>query len=189
PDIEKMKALWQQLEARAVKFFADANFAKDRVHFRYQVNMRYAGQNFAVSFDVHKCQGEQDYGFLNDSFTQQALQAFNKRHMEEFDHIREAELPEITGVRLISSATAAAPPVGKGFSASPVEATPAKSRHANLGQGYQETPVFDGRNLHPGHKVPGPAIIEETFTTIVVYPGWTAYIDDSGDYEMRKIAR
>jgi N-methylhydantoinase A len=31
-----------------------------------------------------------------------------------------------------------------------------------------------------------PAIIEETFTTIVVYPGWKAQLDDAGDYELTR---
>jgi N-methylhydantoinase A len=35
-------------------------------------------------------------------------------------------------------------------------------------------------------QAPGPSIIEETFTTIVVYPGWTARVDDAGDYELVK---
>jgi N-methylhydantoinase A len=32
----------------------------------------------------------------------------------------------------------------------------------------------------------GPAIIEEIFTTIVVYPGWKAQVDDAGDYELTR---
>ena len=32
----------------------------------------------------------------------------------------------------------------------------------------------------------GPAIIEETFTTIAVYPGWEAILDDAGDYLLRR---
>ena len=189
PDLEKMKTLWQQLEARATKYFADANFTTDLVKFTYQVNMRYAGQNFAVSFDVHHCQGAQDFSFLNESFGEKALQAFNERHMQEFDHIREAELPEIIGVRLISSVNTAAPPVGEGFSAPQVDANPAKTRRANLGEGFKETNIYDGSKLEPGHHIMGPAIIEETFTTIVVYPGWKVLVDDSGDYEMRKVFR
>jgi N-methylhydantoinase A len=35
--------------------------------------------------------------------------------------------------------------------------------------------------------IPAPAIIEETFTTIVVYPGWEARVDDAGDYELVKV--
>lgn len=187
PDLDKMKALWQQLEARAEQYFSAARFTREQVQFIYQVNMRYAGQNFAVSFEVFRCQGSQDYLFLNDEFGNQALQAFNKRHMEEFDHIREVELPEIIGVRLISSVETAAPPVGKGFSATPAAAEPNKTRRANLGHGYQDTAIFDGEKLRRGHQITGPAIIEETFTTIVVYPGWKVVVDDSGDYEMQKI--
>ena len=52
----------------------------------------------------------------------------------------------------------------------------------NLGQGFQETPVYDGPHLEPGDRVNAPGIIEETFTSIVVYPGWQALIDDAGDY-------
>jgi N-methylhydantoinase A/oxoprolinase/acetone carboxylase beta subunit len=55
------------------------------------------------------------------------------------------------------------------------------------GGGYQETPIFLGSDLRPGHEVPGPAIIEETFTTIVVYPGWKAHVDDAGDYELTRV--
>ena len=64
---------------------------------------------------------------------------------------------------------------------------PAKTRRANLGEGFKQTNVHRGIELKPGHEVIGPAIIEETFTTIVVYPGWKALLDDSGDYEMSRI--
>ena len=55
---------------------------------------------------------------------------------------------------------------------------------ANLGQGFNATDIYRGSDLGPGHFVPGPAIIEEAFTTIVVYPGWNARLDDAGDYEL-----
>jgi N-methylhydantoinase A len=46
--------------------------------------------------------------------------------------------------------------------------------------------VYRGADLEPGHEIPGPAIIEESFTTIVVSPGWFALVDDAGDYELRQ---
>lgn len=187
PDIEKLKSLWQQLETRAETYFCNANILKGNIKFSYLVNMRYAGQNFAVSFEMHTSQGPQDYAFLNDTFGERAVQAFNQRHMAEFDHIRESELPEIIGVRLVSSVDTAAPPVGEGFSAPATRATPCRIRRANLGEGYMDTPIFAGTELKPGHEITGPAVIEETFTTIVIYPGWKMHVDDSGDYEMRKL--
>ncbi|HET8710218.1 MAG TPA: hydantoinase/oxoprolinase family protein, partial [Spongiibacteraceae bacterium] len=187
PNLEKLKSLWQELEKRAEKYFTDAHFNKDQIQYSYQVNMRYAGQNFAGSFPVFSCQGKQDFSFLDAAFGEKALAAFNKRHMEEFDHIREYELPEIIGVRLVSSIDTPSPIVGKGLTAAKSLAPVAKTRRANLGKGYELTNIYAGVNLKPGHEVMGPAIIEETFTTIVVYPGWRAIMDDAGDYEMTKV--
>lgn len=188
PDLAKMKSLWGDLEGRAKKYFTDAKLVSDQIKFCYQINMRYAGQNFAGSFAMYDCQGSQDYSFLDKNFGKQALEAFNQRHMEEFGHIRDGEMPEITGVRLVATVDTDAPPVGRGFTSTPCAARPAKSRRANLGEGYMETDIYIDSMLGPGHQITGPAIIETTFTTIVVYPGWQAVVDDSGDYELRKMS-
>ena len=68
----------------------------------------------------------------------------------------------------------------------PREVEPAGSRRANLGGGFAEARVYHGAKLRPGDVVPSPAIIEETFTTIAVYPGWQARIDDAGDCELAR---
>ena len=62
--------------------------------------------------------------------------------------------------------------------------SPAKTRRANLGRGFHETPIFDGGSLSPGAVIEGPAIVEESFTTIVVYPGWRARVDEAGDLRL-----
>lgn len=186
PDLEKLKALWKELNDRAVSYFADAGFARDEVTAKYQLNMRYRGQNWALTFDMHSGKGAHDFSFVDATLGPKAFDAFNTRHMEEFGHIREGEMPEITGVRLSTFVDTPAPVIGKGLSAPKIAATIAGTRRANLGEGYQETNIYRGANLQPGHTVMGPAIIEETFTTIVVYPGWNACVDDAGDYELTK---
>ena len=124
--------------------------------------------------------------FVDDTLGQRAIAAFNTRHREEYGHIREDEMPEITGVRLATAVATDSPQVGKGFTAPQVAATVARTRRANLGDGFRETAIVLGADLKPGHAVVGPAIIEESFTTIVVYPGWTATVDDVGDYELTR---
>ena len=186
PDIGRLKALWKELDDRAEKFFADAKFSRDKVTAKYQMNMRYRGQNWALTFDVKTNKGAQDLSFVDDAIGQRAIEAFNKRHMEEYGHIREGEMPEITGVRLATYVETPMPDVVGGFSAPKSAAKPAKKRRANLGYGYKDTDIFLGLDLKPGHEMVGPAIIEETFTTIVVYPGWKAQVDDAGDYELTR---
>jgi len=187
PDLDKLRALWGELDARAEKFFADAHFARDSIIAKYQMNMRYRGQNWALTFDMHTSRGSRDLSFIDGSFGQRAIELFNKRHIEEYGHVREGETPEVVGVRLATTVETPSPAVVKGFAAPRLAAKAAKRRQANLGRGFKETDVFRGSDLKPGHEIMGPAIIEETFTTIVVYPGWNARVDDAGDYELTRV--
>ena len=184
-DLGKSALLWGDLADHAALHFAAAGFGKAALAMRYQFNMRYPGQNFALTFDVASEQGAGAPGFLDDGLGARAIASFNARHMAEYGHIREGEVPEITGVRLVTSVATPLPPARGGFTSSSQSAAHAKTRPANLGLGYAETPIYAGPALVPGHVVKGPAIIEETFTTIVVYPGWQALVDDAGDYELR----
>ena len=49
---------------------------------------------------------------------------------------------------------------------------------------FVATPVYDGAELLVGNVVVGPAIIEEITTSIVVFPGWQARLDNPGVYVM-----
>jgi N-methylhydantoinase A len=188
-DLQKLQARWSELDQRAGKYFAEAGFARSEVTARYQMNMRYPGQNWALTFDIRVNQGLGDLSFIDSGLGAQAVAAFNQRHMEEFGHVREGEVPETTGVRLVTSVETPVPRVSGGFTAPTVPAKARRTRRANLGNGYKETDIFRGADLEPGHEVLGPAIIEETFTTIVVYPGWKAHVDDSEDYELTRASR
>lgn len=183
-DPAKLAALWRELADRAKRHFTTANLPSERARSRFQTNMRYPGQNFALSLDIHVGTGLDDLGFIDDTIGARAIELFNIRHMEEYGHIRDGETPEIVGVRLATSVDTPSPLVLAGTSERLGTPQPAKTRSANLGDGYRETPIFAGTTLRPGHEIVGPAIIEETFTTIVVYAGWVAQIDDAGDYEL-----
>ena len=185
-DVAALTALWQGLVDRAVQYFTAAGFPAPQVSARFQMNMRYPGQNFSLTFTIAVTQGLGEMSFVDDTLGQRAIAAFNTRHREEYGHIREDEMPEITGVRLATAVATDSPQVGKGFTAPQVAATVARTRRANLGDGFRETAIVLGADLKPGHAVVGPAIIEESFTTIVVYPGWTARVDDVGDYELTR---
>jgi N-methylhydantoinase A len=50
------------------------------------------------------------------------------------------------------------------------------------GLGFVETPTYDGPALRPGNVVSGPAVIHEADTTIVVYPGQEAMLDQYETY-------
>jgi N-methylhydantoinase A len=186
-DLAKVTALWRELGERAVKFFGDANFRREEVIANYQLNMRYGGQNWALTFDIGGGKVLGDLSFVDQDLGKRAIEAFNARHMEEYGHIREGEIPEVAGVRLVTSVTTPTPKVIRGTTAPAKVVKAARTRRANLGAGFKDTDIFSGVALKPGNQVTGPAIIEETFTTIVVYPGWQASVDDAGDYELTRL--
>jgi N-methylhydantoinase A len=181
-DVAQLRALWGELDERAERFLTAAGFDRSRITARYQLNLRYPGQNWALAIDVAMKRGARDLGFADASLPARVIERFHQRHEEEYGHSRRGEAPEITGVRLATSAEIPEPFFGAGGATPRRNAEAAKRRRANLGDGFAPTDVFHGPDLAPGDVVTGPAIIEETFTTVVVYPGWEAALDDAGDY-------
>jgi N-methylhydantoinase A len=49
---------------------------------------------------------------------------------------------------------------------------------------WLDTPIYDGAMLRPGHRLVGPAIIEEVDTTIVVQPGDSVLLNSYQVYDI-----
>jgi len=187
-DPERLRSLWEELDRRAEGFLVSAGFDRDQLTAQYQLNLRYPGQNWSLCVEAAAVRGPRDLGFITPELSPRMIERFHALHEAEYGHRRDTEEPEITSVRLRTSAEIPTPAFGGGLSAPARDAQPRSSRRANLGQGFAETPVYSGADLEPGHRVPGPGIIEETFTTIVVYPAWQAQVDDVGDYVLTRTA-
>jgi N-methylhydantoinase A len=181
---ERLRELWAELAERATHHLGEAGHPPGDVHYRFRANVRYPGQNWSLAVDAAEVVGDPALDFVSDALRGELVERFHALHRAEYGHDRPAEPPELTGVRLQTWVQVPQPAVGSGGSAARRDAEPRTRRRAHLGYGFAETPVHRGAELAPGHTVTGPAIIEETFTTIVVYPGWEATVDDAGDYRM-----
>jgi N-methylhydantoinase A len=60
--------------------------------------------------------------------------------------------------------------------------SPSSTRECYFGEAAVATPIYKPKDLTPGTKIAGPAIIEEPTTTLVVFPGMSASVADSGNY-------
>ena len=67
-------------------------------------------------------------------------------------------------------------------SAAPLESALRSRRAAWFDGAFVDTPVYDGDRIGAGHEIEGPAIVEERFTTLVLYPGHRARLDENGNY-------
>ncbi|MFT5604300.1 MAG: N-methylhydantoinase A [Paracoccaceae bacterium] len=181
-DAGDLATLWQSLADSATGYFVGADVNSNKIQYSFFLNLRYPGQNWSLSVAVTDQKGGADTSFVTAEKLAAVVESFHAQHEAEYSYARNEEQPEITGVRLITRALSPKPPLGKGEISAQRGQKAKKSRRANLGEGFAETPIFSGPDLQPGDMINGPAIIEEVFTTIVVYPGWKAVLDDAGDY-------
>ncbi len=184
----RFAALWDELGSRADHHFEGGGFDLARRVALYQINLRYPGQNWSLTVDVGRVEGADRPSFIDDDLAGRAAQAFHAEHEREYGHARQGEEPEITGVRLVSTAPSPEPAFGSALRSRAHSPAPRDSRRANLGRGFEDVPIHRGPSLERGSVIESPAIIEEIFTTIVVYPGWRAHADDAGDYELNRYA-
>jgi N-methylhydantoinase A len=185
-DVARLGTLFEELDARAERFLAAAGYPRRELTARYHVALRYPGQNWSLPVHVAEVAGRRDLSFVEVGLRARVVERFHRVHEAVYGHARLAEEPEITGVRVAAWAEVPGPRFAGAETAPRRERPPPRARRANLGDGFKETGVYRGAELAPGDVVRSPAIIEETFTTIVVYPGWTARVDDASDYVLER---
>ncbi len=183
-DPAELRRAWLALDERATRTLQAAGHPRETLHARYQLAIRYPGQNWSLPVVAAEVKGPRDLGFVGPEMLDAVCAEFHRRHQQEYGHAREGEEPEITGVRLTLFAETALPEVGGGFTAAARPAEPSGVRRAHLDGAEREVPVYVGRGLAPGHRLTGPALIEEGFTTVVLQSEWEARVDDAGDLRL-----
>jgi len=113
----------------------------------------------------------------------QSVSAFHDLHEELHAYAVRDEEPVLRSVRVQTLGRTRKPslppqPPARG----PLSDALRVRRPAWFGGRFVETPVYDGEMLGAGHRIEGPAIVEERFTTLVVYPGQVAELDRHGNY-------
>ncbi len=64
----------------------------------------------------------------------------------------------------------------------------AGTREAWLDGGAVAVPLFDRARLAHGHRIAGPAIIEQMDSTTLLLPGWSARVDGMGNLVLERDA-
>jgi N-methylhydantoinase A len=113
------------------------------------------------------------------------IERFHELHEELHTYAAREEEPILRGLRLQATIETDKPSLPKASAArSPLRTAVKGKRRAYFGGRFTQVPVYDGSRLGPGHSLAGPAIVEERFTTIVVFPGQRMAIDPRGNYRI-----
>ena len=165
--------LYADMRRQARKDFARIGIPEAQMSFQPTVEMRYVGQFHDVELDLPDEN-------LSAGNLQALLANFHAKYEKMYTYSMPWREAEFHTFRL--KVTAARRPVKMAAHAGGTLGVEAARRGSRLclfdaDQARVETPAYDWDRIEPGHKVNGPALIDDKTTTVLVLPGFTCEVD------------
>jgi N-methylhydantoinase A len=116
---------------------------------------------------------------------------FDTLHEQNSGHKAETEPVELVSLRLVSLGLVPQAKLSPGkITGRKVEAAKTGERKVFFGKehGILATAIYDRKLLEPGHKLFGPAIVEQMDTTTVMQPEQEATVDEYGNIIIKEKA-
>jgi N-methylhydantoinase A len=178
-DLQRVNRLFAEMESEAREVLAEIGIAPRDTVFRRSMDLRYVGQFHEMEvFDVPP-------GEIGAKKLDEITEAFHKRHKDLFTFNMPGREVEFLNVRLKATARQERLKLAEIPRATGDAAEALKRRRPvlwDLAKGYEETPIYDGTKLACGHKIPGPAVIEEPATTVVIPSNYVCAVDKIKNY-------
>ena len=141
----------------------------DRCTTSIAVDTRYAGQAFELTVPIERLPAS----------AAEIRDAFGRAHRRRYGYALANRPVEVVNYRV------------RVTEASPPDVAPPRPRHAGparvetgtitLGGQSLQALFAERRTLPPGHRLSGPAVLEEATATTLVPPGWSAAVLEAGD--------
>lgn len=175
-DVQAIRATFSELMTEAEQEFDLAHLPKEGRVFSASLDVRYVGQSFelpvSVSIDVES--------------TAEVARAFEEVYVARYGAKADAAI-EIVNYRLVAWSYSDKPKLPEISGANRSEASALIGHRSVIFNGIaMETAVYDRDGLPGGFSFDGPAIVEESGSTISVPPGWRAELDRVGCLVLRQ---
>ena len=164
------------LEADAAGWFDKESIAADRRLVNRSADLRYRGQNYELPVTVPA--GEVSVSTIAD-----LRQRFGEAHRQRYGFAADDDPVELVTLRVEATGLVDKPDPAIRACAAEGPAELVSSREVWLPEagGAVRCPVFARGNLPAGHRLGGPAILEQMDTTTLLPPGSDARVDRSGN--------
>jgi N-methylhydantoinase A len=179
-DVDRLNELYREMEQEAVEAFAAMDVPADAIAFARTADLRYLGQFHEVEVAVPA-------GEVGRAAIDETIGNFHTRHEQLYTFNMPWQAIEFLTFRL--RATVPRRPFElTAIVAGDGSAEHAVKRHRTAWWDGRpvETAVYDGSLLRAGDRFPGPAIVEETTTTVVVPPAYAVEVDRFKNYVMTR---
>ncbi len=180
--LESLAAGFAALEAEAEAWLARERVPPARRVRERWLDLRYRGQNYELPVPVPAA-------VWRDGTVEPLRCAFLAAHEAAYGFAAEDEPVQVVNLRVTARGLADRPPLPR---RPPGPADPAGALvgrrpvdFPELG-GWRECPVYDRARLQPGHRLRGPAVVEQFDSTTVVDPDQVAEVDEWGCLRIRE---
>ncbi|HLC25383.1 MAG TPA: hydantoinase/oxoprolinase family protein [bacterium] len=172
-DREKILEVFQGLEEQARADLKKEGFPSQDVFLEFFLDMRYANQGYELITPVPAV-------FFSQGDRGHIRRSFDDLHEKLFGHRAESQPVEVVSYRVVSWGRV---PAIEFRSFPPGQNSLATARRGErkiyFGEaaGFTSCPVYERNLLESGYTIPGPAIVEQEDSTIVIFPGQTGTVD------------
>jgi len=172
-DLAEINPMFHQLIERAKADLHDEGFCEEEIKIEPYLDLRYAGQGYELTVPSPM-----------PPYTKHDLTIirgrFDTLHEQNSGHKAETEPVELVSLRLISLGLVPQAKLSPGkVTGRKVEAAKTGERKVFFGKehGALTTQVYNRDRFEPGHRIAGPAIVEQLDTTTVIQPEQEATVD------------
>ena len=145
------------------------------------LEMRYLGQNYELEIPI-------SFDGFTDETTPQLWQAFHDMHLARFGFNIPREVIEVITVKATTVSLTEKPEFATIGKSDGAVAEPSSRREVTFEDGQHDTPVFDRADLREGHRIAGPAVVEEPASVTILRPDQKLLVDAYGNLLIGKIA-
>ncbi|MFF6980227.1 hydantoinase/oxoprolinase family protein [Streptomyces sp. NPDC008343] len=178
PDWHAVDAVIEDLESQARAQLEEADVDPADMRLEAAADMRYVGQGYELTVPL-------PLDLVRAHDTSGLVKAFEAEYRNRFDRVLHGMPAQVISWRLRALSSPVVDTVelvGSDDAASPARTGTRPAYFAEIGD-YVDTPVYSRAHLGRG-KIQGPALIEETESTVVVGPAGSVSVDDMGNLVM-----
>jgi N-methylhydantoinase A len=170
--VADVNAGFAALTEQAIEVLGREGFEPADIHLHYELELHHPGQLWTIRVPVPA--GDMD------AVTVRA--AFEAEYNRLYGHVQPNGTIMVASLRLVARGSTGEVKVSGGAPAADPP-LPIDTRSVWHGvPGWQDTPVYDGAQIRPGHRLSGPALVEERTTTVLAGPGDELWVDHDGNF-------
>ncbi len=174
-DLNEIAAIYEAMEEEALRVYAHQGIGRDRVVFARSADLRYIGQEHTVRTPVPG-------GRMDESLVSQVRKDFDRIHEQSYTFKLPDSAVEFVNFNLTAYGTVKKAKIEKMAPGGRIDAARTGIRLIDFDeQGRLMSHIYDRVKLGPGHRLEGPAVVEEDTSVTVVYPGQKLEVDEYGN--------